>query len=272
VDQTRISRLGQVKVYTGKCFRAFSNDKGWKAFISSIIILIIISWVAGRDMFHTLYETRSGAFALVCACIWIGIFNSVQSICRERAIIKREHRTGLHISSYITAHMLYEMVLCLVQALISVVILFVMRDPPIHGIITSSLIEFFITFFLVIFAADMLGILISSVVKNETQAMTVMPFVLILQLVMSGVIFALDDVASLISNITISKWGVNAIGSIANLNAMPDTLVISNFNRDDFASVPGNLYRTWVILALFALSYIVISTVILKIFIDKDKR
>ena len=39
------SRLKQVKIYTGKCFRVFLNEKGWKIFISAAIITILISSV-----------------------------------------------------------------------------------------------------------------------------------------------------------------------------------------------------------------------------------
>ena len=44
--------------------------------------------------------TLMGAFAIACVCIWTGSFNSIQVICRERDVIKREHRAGMHISSY----------------------------------------------------------------------------------------------------------------------------------------------------------------------------
>lgn len=271
MEQARISRWGQVKVYVGKCFRIFINEKGWKTFISSAIIAIIISWVAGEDTFQTFNATRSGAFALVCACIWVGIFNSIQSICRERAIIKREHRTGLHISSYITAHMIYEIALCFAEALIIVIILFILRDCPKEGIFLPAFLELFITFFFVIFAADALGMLVSCIVKTETAAMTVMPFVLILQLVMSGIIFDLEGVASTVANFTISKWGVNAICSTANINKMPDAISMGDYNKADYDFLLGHLSQLWLILIAFAFLYGVIGIISLK-FIDKDKR
>ena len=270
MSETRISRLGQVGVYVGKCFRAFVNERGWKTLISSAIIIIIISWVAGGDMFVTFMATRNGAFALVCGFIWIGIFNSIQSICRERAIIKREYRTGLHISSYITAHMIYEMVLCFAQALIAVILLFMLRTPSSQGIFTASFVELFITFFLVIFAADALGLLVSCIVKTENAAMTAMPFVLILQLVLAGIVFELDGVASSLSNFTISRWGVNAICSIANVNNMPNA-ILSNHNRSDFYFSAGHLTQLWLILIVFALLYGLLAIISLK-FIDRDKR
>ena len=39
------SRIKQIKIYTGKCFRVFLNEKGWKIFISAAIITLLISSV-----------------------------------------------------------------------------------------------------------------------------------------------------------------------------------------------------------------------------------
>ena len=99
MSEKRISGIQQIHIYLGKCWRLFKNEKQWKNFISSFIIILIISLVTGPDMFQTYSDTNKGAFAIVSACIWSGLFNSIQSICRERDIIKREYRTGLRISS-----------------------------------------------------------------------------------------------------------------------------------------------------------------------------
>ena len=122
MEENRVGRIGQIKIYTGKCFRTFVNEKGWKALISTLIISVILAWVIGDNTFAVNESTKTGVFAMICGSLWIGIFNSIQSICRERAIIKREHRTGLHISSYVIAHMLFEFVLCFAEALIITVV------------------------------------------------------------------------------------------------------------------------------------------------------
>ena len=114
MKDNRISAGGQIRIYAGKCFRLFWSEKQWKKLISTLIIMGIISLVTGDKMFKEYPATKNGAFAVICACIWVGLFNSIQSICRERAIIKREHRTGLRIGSYVMAHFLYELALCAV--------------------------------------------------------------------------------------------------------------------------------------------------------------
>lgn len=268
--ETRISRLGQIEIYVGKCFRMFLNEKGWKVLISAAIITLIISSVTGSDTFVVAQATRNGAFALVCACIWIGIFNSIQSICRERAIIKREHRTGLHISSYIIAHMIYELCICLMETVIvTVIIYFTNKDHfPTEGLFFVPFIELMITFFLIIYSSDVLGLLVSGIVKNENTAMTIMPFILIVQLVMSGMIFALEGASKVIANFTISKWGVNAICTTANVNSLAQALPTY---KDDYDFSQPHLLKMWLILILFIFVYGILSIVVLE-FVDKDKR
>lgn len=264
------SRIKQIKIYTGKCFRVFLNEKGWKIFISAAIITLLISSVTSSDMFVKYSATRNGAFALICACIWIGIFNSIQSICKERDIIKREHRSGLHISSYVISHLLYEMVLCGVESVIVTLITYLTNidSIPSTGVLTSSFLELTITFFLIIYASDALGIMISSIVKTPNTAMTVMPFILIIQLVMSGMIFELNGITELISKLTIAKWGLNAICVTANVNAMEKSIATL---LADYEFSISHMCQLWLLLIVFALIYGAISIISLE-FVDKDKR
>ena len=110
--QGRISQLG---IYLGKYLRMFVYQNDWKVIPMSAIIAGVVTVVVGSNMFVTQEGTLTGTFALACVCLWNGVFNSIQVVCRERAILKREHRAGLHVSSYLGAHMIYQFLLCLAQ-------------------------------------------------------------------------------------------------------------------------------------------------------------
>lgn len=285
MSESRIGRIGQIKIYVGKCYRSFINEKGWKNLISTVIISIILAWVIGDNTFRVNESTKTGVFAMICGCVWTGLFNSIQLVCRERAIIKREHRTGLHISSYVIARMIFDFGLCAAEALILTIIFGLFRDFPSHGVIFHwTGFEFFIAFTLIIFCADALGILVSCIVKTENAAMTVMPFVLIIQLVMSGMMFTLPEEAEPIKELTISKWGLTAICSSADLNEIPtaDTLqslsmgeqpdldTTQAYDMEYDASVP-HVMQTWMVLILYSGIYGFVGILFLKR-IDKDKR
>ena len=129
-------RFKQINIYFTKFLSLFFKTGGWKAFIFGAVISLIIAMVVGDNMFVYGLDTESGCFSIVSACIWIGIFNSIQVVCKERDIIKREHRSGLHISSYIVARALYEMIICFVQAAIMLVLCMIFLNFPEEGLVT----------------------------------------------------------------------------------------------------------------------------------------
>ncbi|MBO5497642.1 MAG: hypothetical protein J5967_09590, partial [Oscillospiraceae bacterium] len=98
-------RIEQVGIYFKKFLRMFLYQSDWKVLPMSALIAGLVGMVMNASLFQTMEGTMMGAFALVMVCIWNGCFNSIQVICRERDVIKREHRSGMHISSYIAAHM-----------------------------------------------------------------------------------------------------------------------------------------------------------------------
>ena len=143
-----------------------------------------------------------------------------------------------------------------------------MNALPEHGVILPTLFELFITFFLIIFCSDTLGIMISCIVKTSNTAMTVMPFILILQLVISGMIFELSGFTETISNLTISKWGLNAICITANVNEM---FSFVTYNFDDYIYTSTHIFEMWFMLIIFIFVYCIISISCLE-FVDRDKR
>lgn len=289
----RIGRLGQVRIYIGKCFRTFFYEKGWKSLISTFIMGIVIAWIIGDDTFYVFENTEAGVFAMICGCIWTGLFNSIQTVCRERAIIKREYRTGLHISSYVAAHMVFELVQCLVEAIILVAVFDLFRDFPEKGVVLDWIwLELLISFTLITFCADCLGLLVSCIVKTENAAMTVMPFILIIQLVMCGFMFVLPDYAEPIKEVTISKWGLSAICSSADVDQYPNNITLMKFEEakvmnptledwtqagieqeDDpeYTAETNHIFTCWGVLGGYCILYGGLGTLLLKL-VDKDKR
>ncbi len=108
----------QTHVYFKKIARIAIREKAWVFLAFAVIISIIVALVTAGDMFEDLDSTKSGFFTLASACIWIGVFNSIQNICKEHNIIRSEYRQGTKLSSYVCAHILWQAVLCFVQSVI----------------------------------------------------------------------------------------------------------------------------------------------------------
>ena len=303
------SRLGQIPISFGKHLRMFINEGNWKVLPLSAIIAYLVVYVIGKRMFINMEGTSYAAFAITCVCIWNGVFNSIQVVCKERGIIKREHRAGLHISSYLLSHMAYQAIISLIQTIIMVAIFLIFGVyMPSKSVITGSfLVDLSITIFLITYAADMLGLMISCIVHTPMTAMTVMPFVLIVQLVFANFVIPLNAFGQKVSNITISKWGIQAICAVSDYNSQESTVLLTALNtmnnRDpkslvsriqrvlsidevnhkvgqltaaqlqkaSYAFTTENVLKNWGILLGFTLLYVVIGLIFLEQ-VDHDKR
>ncbi len=215
--------FGQTGIYLGKSLRMFLYQNDWKVLPMGAVIAGVVTFVVGSNMFVTQEGTLMGAFALVCVCIWNGFFNSIQVVCREREIVKREHRAGLHMSAYIAAQMIYQLLLCAAQTVVTLAICQVagVRFPA-EGIVTDlGVLDIGITILLITYAADMMALMVSCLVRTTTTAMTVMPFLLIFQLVFSGGFFSLSGFAKKITVLTISRWGLDSICALGRYNELP---------------------------------------------------
>ena len=213
----------QTAIYLGKFLRMFVYQNDWKVLPMAAVIAGLVALVIRDMFFRTMEGTLMSAFALVCVAVWNGCFNSIQVICRERDVIKREHRAGMHISSYISAHLIYQALLCLLQTVITVYIfLLVGVRFPEEGLFTRwMLADIGVTVFLLTYASDTLSLWISSLARNTTTAMTIMPFVLIFQMVFSGGMLTLPEWSGTLTNLTISHYGLTALASQADYNSRP---------------------------------------------------
>ena len=216
-------RGSQILIYLGKQFRFFINESDWKVLPMAAVIAALVGMVIRRRFFVNMEGSLIGAFALSCMAIWNGCFNSIQSVCRERAIIKREHRSGMHISSYVAAHMIYQLFLCTAQTGLTMYVLQLMQVPfPAEGFMTKwMIVDVSISMLLITYASDMMSLFISSLSRTTTGAMTIMPFVLIFQLVFSGGIIPLPAWSQKLSDYTISNYGVKVIAAQSGYNELP---------------------------------------------------
>ena len=270
----------QVSIYFSKFLRLLINKKSL-FFVSEAILLPFIISIAfnANEVFNKYHITRTSSIMFISAALWIGLFNSVTSICNERKVIKFEYQIkGLSLPSYVAARVLTELVLCLAEAVLmigTIVILY----PHAQGN-GSQIVLFGVTLFLVIFTSDMLSLLISAFVKKSSQAMTAMPLVLMVQLLFSNFLQSLDEKIPFlvwISHATITRWGTTAFFRIANMN----NLVPSQGHTDwqvyqkdgvgtydfDLLAILGN----WGVLLAFAALFIVATSLVLNS-VRKDAR
>lgn len=248
-----------------------------------VIAAFITVWIAGEDMFVNFEGTKSGCFVLVSAAIWGGLFNSIQTIVKERANIKRDLISGgLRLSCYTASRAVLQLLLCAVQSVILCMSFYGVEwyygnDLPKWGLIfDATMLEFYISLFLLTFAADAMGLMISCIVKKEETASVMAPYILIVQLIFSGVLFAMDGAAETVSYAMLSRWGMETLGSISDLNELPLRIqeaypLVPHEADAMFEATSGHLLGGWAVLLLFAVGFLLIGNLFLHR-VKKDTR
>ncbi|MBP5552812.1 MAG: ABC transporter permease [Spirochaetales bacterium] len=204
----------------------FFFDGKWRCLPIAVAITALVASIARNDFFQTMEGTIKGSLALTCIAIWNGCFNSILSVCEDRSIIASLRSDGLHISAYIISTLLTQVVLCLLETILVMYTCTLLKiDFPQKGLLFPSLIsEIGMTMFLITLAADLMSLCVSAIVRKPVNAMTIMPFLLVVQLVFSGTVINVAGWSNSISRFTISNYGVKCIASQSDYNNRPMVL------------------------------------------------
>lgn len=241
------------------------------------LIAALLYVVADKEIFKIYESTKSMLFALSCSGIWIGLFNSIQEICKERTIVKREYMANLRLPGYVMSKFVFQFALGGIQAAALTMIFLGLIGKKRAGIFFNNFtMEMFLTVWLTVLAAIALGFVLSAMVRSGDKAMAAAPFVLIIQLLFSGILFQLKGAGKLISYFTVSRWSVEALGSIAKLNRLDlklqkDYPMLEHEAEAFFKAAKGHVVQCWGILLLMTVVCLVVSMISLRR-IAKDRR
>lgn len=253
--------MSKVKVLSIRSFDLIKNNLRRLIFlvIQAPILMLFLYLAAGKNAFTDYVQTRTLLFSLACASIWIGLFNSIQEICKERSVVKRDFQSNMYYGfKYIKSKIYVFSIICLVQSFLMIICFIITIGKPKSGILVgNSFFELFVTTFLINVCATSLGLFVSSVSKKAEVAMLFAPILLITQLLFSGILFNLSgSINKVVSSLTISKWAIESYGSIANLNSLNKTIPL----QDAYISTSKHLFSTWIILLLMSMLFFVLST------------
>lgn len=281
----RISPAQELMLNIGESFSILLGET--RNLIISLVFPLaaaaITVWIAGKDMFNNCESTKSACFIIVCAAIWGGLFNSIQVVVKERDVVKREYTSGaLRIGCYTLSRAIIQLGLCAIQSaalclsFYGVGLVYGNEMPESGLIFSTSILEYYITVFLIMYAADTLGLMISCFVRSEQLASQMSPYILIVQLLFSGVLFAMEGAASGVSALMLSRWGMEALGSISNLNDLPLRLqeefpMIPHEADNAFLYTAEHLTEVWLILLVFVAVPLIIGNAALY-GVKKDSR
>lgn len=296
-DETAVSsRLSQQKSEDGNLKQRTTLHRQWFILVSRymelirndlgrlmvlllqpVIIGLLLYMVADDSVFDIYETTKTMMFALCCSAIWIGLFNSIQEICKERNILKREYMGNLNLTIYILSKFFVQALIGLIQTVLLAGVFLIAVGKNISGIYLNSFVpEVLMTLWLVILASEAMGFLVSANARSGDKAMVAAPFLLIIQLLFSGILFKLTGIGKAISVFTVSRWAVEALGSITGLNELPlkmqaDYPMIEHKAEELFEATGRHLISSFAILLIMTLFLLITSTICLRQ-LSKDSR
>lgn len=197
-------------------------------FAQAPIVAVLLALVSTEDLYSSYDDTKAILFSLGCASIWLGLMNSVQEICKEKVILQKEHMSDLKLSTYLLSKFIVQGLLAFIQATLMVYIFQKMVGSSSNSILIDSYWDIQIICFLSILCSAALGLCISAIVKNANIAMSIIPLILVPQLLFSGMLFKLEGITEFISNFILCRWSVEGLGTSANLNEL--THIIQTIN------------------------------------------
>ena len=210
-------------------------------FAQAPIVAVLLAVVSNENLYTNYDDTKAILFSLGCASIWLGLMNSVQEICKEKVILQKEHMSDLKLPTYLLSKFIVQGILAFIQATIMVFIFQKIVGSSSYSILIDSYWDIQIICFLSILSSAALGLCVSAIVKNSNIAMSIIPLILVPQLLFSGMLFKLEGAADFISNFILCRWTVEGLGTSANLNEL--THIVQTINP--LAEIEPEAYFTF---------------------------
>ena len=217
------SRIAQFLVFITRDVRSKIADKQYMLInffetpVLALILALLVRFYANDEtgyMFRENDNIPAYMFMCVVVALFFGLTVSAEEIIKDRKILKREKFLNLSRSSYLVSKIIIMFFISFVQTGSFV-------------LIGNSILEvggMNIAYFIVLFStscfANMLGLNISASFRNAVTIYILIPFLIIPQLLLSGVIvefdklnpgFSSDEYVPITGEIMASKWAYEAL-------------------------------------------------------------
>jgi ABC-type multidrug transport system ATPase subunit/ABC-type multidrug transport system permease subunit len=263
--------LQQARVLTGRYLRLFLRDRrniiillGQIPLLGLAVAALFKSGVFNKPPVDAGQAVKL-TFLLLVTTVWIGAIDSAREIIKEKGVFVRETAVGVRRSAYLTSKALVLFTLAAIQAIVLTAIVLVFQ--PLHEPKSVYLAVFAIVV-LTAFAAVSMGLLISAFVRNQDQATSFIPLLLIPQLFFGGSIVATAEMSAPMreaTKVVVTQWSYAGLGAAIDMNGRiasdPKYGKVARFDHAYFTLSRG---ATYLILAGFILVTFMATAWVLK--------
>lgn len=203
-------------------------------------------------------------FLLVTAALWLGLIDSCREITKERSIIARELAVGVRLDAYLIAKTALLFLLTAVQCALLLGAAAVIQ--PLHAATTSYLILGGLLI-LTSWSAVGIGLAVSTLARSVDQATSLIPLLLIPQLLFGGALVPFQQMGAAIkalADLMVSRWSFagagHAIQANLRLGQAPRVAALSGYGNSFFGLSEG---LTAVVLAGFTAALLLATAFLL---------
>jgi ABC-type multidrug transport system ATPase subunit/pSer/pThr/pTyr-binding forkhead associated (FHA) protein len=232
----------QFRLLAGRYTELMRNDTANMAIlllqapiISAILLLLTKSNIfnshVGQDI-----DAQTPLFIMAAAAVWFGTINAAREIVKETPIYQRERTVNLGLFPYIMSKVFVLGILCIVQSFLLLVIVGLKGGYPDKGILLPAFVELYISLFLTSLGGLMMGLAVSAIAPNTDRAMSLVPLLLIPQIIFAGSTFKLSGATEFISYFIVTRWGLQALGDTVHLHSQA---CLPNFTDPPCGTAPN---------------------------------
>jgi ABC-type multidrug transport system ATPase subunit len=249
------NRLKQFIVFVKRDFLSKSADTQYllitllEAPVLAFFLAFLIRYFdeGAKNPHYTLYDNSNlpvYIFMSVIVAIFMGLTVSAEEIIKDRKILKREAFLNLSWNSYLMSKVFVQFAISAIQAFTFVII-----GNSISGI-KGMMFEYWLVLFSCWAAANMMGLLISDSFKAVVTIYILIPFLIIPQIILSGIIVRFEKLNPNISSpvaipiygeFITARWGYEALAVYQFINNKYE----QQFYKYDKAKSKGNYMKNY---------------------------
>ncbi len=171
----------------------------------AFLIVLLFGDIHVQEFPHDAQQSARIMFLLAISALWFGCNNSAKEIVKESTIYSKERDVNLLPISYLASKVLLLGSITLLQ--VGLLLLIVKMGTGVDCGIDSCVLLFSLAM-----AGVSLGLLISAASKSTDIAVTIVPLVLIPQIILSGAIADVDGFARLLAQpFVVTYWGYGGL-------------------------------------------------------------
>jgi ABC-type multidrug transport system ATPase subunit len=249
VRRRRAHALPQLRVLTARYLRLFARDRrnlllllGQAPVLALFGVALFESGILDRDGGNP-GDAVNMLFLMAITVIWLGAIDAAPEIVKERAVVEREFAVGTRLSAYLASKLVVLIGLVTLQTALYSGVLLAFRPldssfgayATVLGLLVATGI-----------AAVTMGLLVSSVVRTQDQATSLIPLAVIPQLLFAGAIVSLDRMAEparILADAIFAQWALAGIGTAVDMNSRlasdPEFAQVNRFGEDFFDLAAG---------------------------------